>query len=259
LWHSEARRWLKRLGLVALATVVVQGLLGGITVLYFLPTAVSTAHAALAQVFFCLTVAIALFTSRAWIGAEHPPDDGRLRWLATAATAIIYVQILVGAAMRHTGAGLAIPDFPLMFGGIVPDRWSAPIAVHFAHRAGALLVIGAVSATALYVRARHSGHRKLRGPATVILGLVAVQIALGASTVLTERNVWVNSSHVVVGALTLATSLVITLRSWRVKFGLSGVGRDWTAAVARGADAADAARSAAGAERGRVDRTRARA
>jgi heme a synthase len=231
LWKSETRGWLRRLGLVALGAVIVQGALGGVTVLYFLPAAVSTAHAALAEIFFCLTIAIALFTSQSWIDAKNPPDDDRLRRLATTATIVIYVQILVGAAMRHTGAGLAIPDFPLMFGGIVPDRWSPGIAVHFAHRAGALIVAAAAAATALYIRANHRAHRELTGPAMLLPGLVAVQFALGASTVLTERNVWINSSHVVVGALTLATSVVIALRSWRVKFTARAVVRSAAAAA----------------------------
>jgi cytochrome c oxidase assembly protein subunit 15 len=218
LWWVEPRRWLRRLGIVALAAVIVQGALGGLTVLFFLPAPVSTAHAALAEIFFCLTVSIALFTSPTWSSAADPLDDARLRRLATATTALIFGQILIGAAMRHTDAGLAIPDFPLMFGGILPDRWNWPIAVHFAHRVGAVVVAMAVAAAAFRIFSAHGANRGLRRPAALILGLVTAQITLGALTVLSRRNVWINSSHVVVGALTLATALVITLRSWRVKF-----------------------------------------
>src|SRR5947208_13025095 len=71
LWLKDPRPWMKRLGLVALGAVIAQGLLGGLTVLFFLPAAVSTAHAGLAEIFFCLTVAIALFTSPDWI-AGYP-------------------------------------------------------------------------------------------------------------------------------------------------------------------------------------------
>ena len=121
IWKAEPRRWMRVLGFTALAAVCVQGILGGITVLYFLPTPVSTAHAGLAQIFFCLTIAIALFTSRGWTGPRHEPvDDRMLRLVATTTTAFIYLQILVGATMRHSEAGLAIPDFPLVFGGLVP-------------------------------------------------------------------------------------------------------------------------------------------
>jgi cytochrome c oxidase assembly protein subunit 15 len=121
--------------------------------------------------------------------------------------------------MRHTDAGLAIPDFPLMFGGLVPDHWDEKIAIHFAHRAGAILVTLAVLATAGHVWHHHRRRRELARPAVLLTVLVAVQIALGAFTVLTARDVWINSLHVVCGALVLGTSLVLTLRTWRAKFG----------------------------------------
>jgi heme a synthase len=247
LWLAEPRRWLRWLGVAALGAVVAQGVLGGLTVIFFLPAAISTAHAGLAEVFFCMTVAIALFTSPRWIAgygtAKAAPyaaapygagpynaapeiDDVLLRRLATATTAAIFLQILIGATMRHTGAGLAIPDFPWMFGHVVPDHWSAPIAIHFAHRVGALVVTVGVIAFSSYVWSRHRDRLELTRPATFILALVATQVTLGALTVLTRRDVWINSLHVVCGALVLTTSLVLTLRSWRVRFGgaLAGSG-----------------------------------
>jgi cytochrome c oxidase assembly protein subunit 15 len=187
-------------------------------VLYFLPAPVSTAHAGLAEIFFCMTVAIALFTSRGWIEPTAAVDDRTLRAIATATTLLIYLQIIVGAAMRHTGAGLAIPDFPLMFGGLVPDHWNAAIAIHFAHRVGALLVCTAIIATTAHVWYHHHGRHGLTRPATLLVGLVLAQITLGALTVLSRRDVAINSAHVVCGALVLTTSLVLTLRSWRVRF-----------------------------------------
>jgi cytochrome c oxidase assembly protein subunit 15 len=218
LWRIDPRVWMKRLGVAALAAVILQGILGGITVLYFLPTPVSTAHAGLAEIFFCMTVAIALFTSPRWMAEISPVDDERLRTLATGTTVLVYVQILVGAAMRHSEAGLAIPDFPWMFGGLVPDRWNAGIAVHFMHRIGALIVTTAVLATAGRVWSTHRRHRAFAGPAALLIGLVIVQITLGAFTVLSGLNVAINSAHVVCGALVLATSLVLTLRTWRARF-----------------------------------------
>ena len=219
LWLAEPRRWLRWFGVAALGAVVAQGILGGITVLYFLPAAVSTAHAGLAEVFFCMTVAIALFTSPGWMAADAGAvDDARLRRIATATTALVYSQIIVGAAMRHTGAGLAIPDFPLMFGRVVPDHWSPAIAVHFAHRTGALVVTCAILMAFAYLRANHRSRRELMRPATLLVALVAVQVTLGAFTVLSQRNPWINSFHVVGGALVLTTSLVLTLRTWRVRF-----------------------------------------
>ncbi|MGE0703234.1 MAG: heme A synthase [Vicinamibacterales bacterium] len=218
LWRSETRQWLRKLGVAALGAVILQGLLGGITVLYFLPTPVSTAHAALAEIFFCLTVSIALFTSPGWKTPQTAVDDPALRRLATVTTVLVYTQIIVGAAMRHSGAGLAIPDFPLMFGGLLPDHWNAAIGVHFAHRVGALVVTLAVVATAAHIWRHHAGRREFSRPATLLLLLLAVQVTLGALTVLTRRAVWINSAHVVFGALVLTTSLVLALRTWRGSF-----------------------------------------
>src|SRR3989454_7948350 len=171
LWMKESRSWLRWFGVAALGAVIAQGLLGGLTVLFFLPPAVSTAHAALAEIFFCMTVAIAVFTSTGWQAASAL-NDGTLRRLATTTTVLIYIQILIGATMRHTGAGLAIPDFPLMFGHIVPDHWSAGIAVHFAHRVGAAIVSLFVLATSAHVWYHHRRRPELTRPAALIVVLV---------------------------------------------------------------------------------------
>jgi cytochrome c oxidase assembly protein subunit 15 len=217
LWLKEPRRWMRWLGVAALATIVAQGVLGGLTVLFFLPAAVSTAHAGLAEIFFCLTIAIALFTSPRWIAGDSV-DTPILRRVATAITFLIYAQILVGATMRHTNAGLAIPDFPLMFGHMVPDHWDPKIAIHFAHRVGAAIVTLAIIATAGHVWYQHSRRQELTRPTMLLLVLVALQVTLGGLTVLSQRDIWINSLHVVCGALVLTTSLVLTLRTWRVKF-----------------------------------------
>src|SRR5437773_3464890 len=208
LWLFEPRRWLRRLGLAALGAVVAQGILGGLTVLFFLPATISTAHAALAEIFLCLTVAIALFTSPGWaagyggVGAGSDPNKiAILRRIATTTTVLIYVQILIGAAMRHTGAGLAIPDFPLMFGRLVPPQWDPKIAVHFAHRAGALVVACAVAVTSSHVLFHYRDRRELARPAARMIALVVMQVALGGLTVLSRRDVAINSAHVVCGAL----------------------------------------------------------
>ena len=240
LWTAEPRRWLRWFGIATLGSVVAQGLLGGLTVLFFLPAAISTAHAGLAEIFFCMTVAIAIFTSPGWIagydaaGADLPVgprgshrDGGHtgppLRTLATFATVLIYAQILVGATMRHTGAGLAIPDFPWMFGHVIPDHWSGAIAIHFTHRVGALLVTLTILALFSHVRSHYRERRELMRPALLIAGLVAAQVTLGALTVLSRRDPWTNSVHVLCGALVLTTSLVITLRAWRSRIADCGL------------------------------------
>jgi cytochrome c oxidase assembly protein subunit 15 len=216
-WRVDPRRWVRRLAAAALGAVILQGLLGGLTVLLLLPAPVSIGHAGLAQIFFCLTVSLALFTSPGWAVPAGAADDDRLRRLAAGTTALVYLQILIGATMRHTGAGLAIPDVPLAFGRLLPPEWSAPIAIHFAHRIGALLVVAAVFTTA--GRAwRHAERPELRRPALLLVLLVSVQAALGLTVVFTRLQPIVNTAHVVNGALVLATSLVLTLRSFRPLF-----------------------------------------
>jgi len=219
LWRAEPRRWVRRLGYLALAAVVTQGILGGITVLWFLPDPISIAHAGLAQIVFCLTVTIALVTSPGWTRGA-PVADRLLQRLTAVTTGAIYAQILVGATMRHTEAGLAIPDFPLAFGRIVPPVWTTAIAIHYAHRVGALLVAAFVLAAAGHVLYHHWPRAELRRPSLLLLLLLAVQIALGALTVLSGRQYMINSLHVVTGAFVLAGSLVLTLRAYRPRFGI---------------------------------------
>ena len=227
LWRSEPRRWVRRLGYLALAAVVAQGILGGITVLFFLPEPISISHAALAQLVFCLTVSIAVFLSRGWMdgyrapaarAAAPPAPDPVLQRIAALTTAVIYVQILVGATMRHTEAGLAIPDFPLAFGHLLPTHLDARIAVHFAHRVGALVVTILILATTGHVFAHHRGRRELRRPALLLVLLLCTQVTLGAYVIWTAKQFVINSAHVANGALVLATSLVLTLRAYRSRF-----------------------------------------
>ncbi len=233
LWWKEPRPWVRRLGMLALVAVVLQGILGGITVLYFLPAPISIGHAGLAQVFFCLTVSLALFTSAGWQqgypadgSTRQAVDDRLLRRLAIVTTAGVYLQILVGATMRHTGAGLAIPDFPLVFGGLLPPVWDTGIAIHFAHRAGAGLVGIGILATMGHVWYHHRQRAELVRPAVLLGTLVILQIVLGGLIVWTGKAVAVNSAHVAVGALVLATSLVLTLRAHRCLFGDTVVAAD---------------------------------
>ena len=223
LWRVEPRAWVRRLGFIALAAVVTQGILGGITVLWFLPDPVSISHAGLAQIVFCLTVALALFTSRGWErayvrGGRAVPDDRILQKVAVATTALIYAQIIVGATMRHTDAGLAIPDFPWAFGQLVPPQWNSKIAIHFAHRVGALLVSVMILATTMHVFAHERSRGELVRPAALLLALLAVQVTLGAFVIWSGKQFVINSLHVMTGASVLATSFVLTLRAHRARF-----------------------------------------
>src|SRR5688572_25978876 len=121
---KEERTWVRRLSVGAFIAVLTQGLLGGLTVRYLLPTWISMTHACLAQTFFCLTIGLAMFTSRGWkrglpvLKERH--ENLRLPVLCAITTGAVYVQLILGALMRHTQSGLAIPDFPLALGGIIP-------------------------------------------------------------------------------------------------------------------------------------------
>lgn len=222
---KDSRRWVQRLGFLALLMVILQGILGGITVIYFLPTPISVGHAGLAQIFFCLVVSLALFTSAGWLRGYAPDglihkgvDDCLLRQLAICTTATIYLQILVGAAMRHTEAGLAIPDFPLIFGGFLPPMWDLGITIHFTHRVGAGIVTLMIFALIGHVWYHHRKCQELIRPAVLLGVLVILQVILGGLIIWTQRAVPVNSAHVAVGALVFSTSLVLTLRVHRGLF-----------------------------------------
>lgn len=216
LARRETRRWVRNLGYLAVATVVAQGVLGGITVLYLLPTPVSVAHACLAQTFFCLTVAIAVVTSRRFREAAPPSLAAAFRQApvarVTAAAALaVFLQLVVGAVMRHTKAGLAIPDFPLALGQLVPPLTSFPVAIAFAHRVWALVVAGLVAASA--GAAFRTGRPGLKRTSLFLCALVVAQIALGAATVLTRKDVLLTTAHVATGALLLGSALAMGLSS----------------------------------------------
>ena len=218
LARAEPRRWVRRLGIWAAVAVVAQGALGGLTVLLKLPVAVSVAHAGVAEVFFCLTVTIALVTSRGWLEAADPLPDGAAPSLATLSAftvGLTYVQVLIGALVRHSGAGLAIPDFPLSFGRLVPPLDSPLVLYAYAHRVGALAVTAGALWTAARILRRHAGVPGLRRPALILVVLVGWQIFLGATIIWTRKAVVPTTTHVVSGASVLATSLIIALRARR--------------------------------------------
>jgi heme a synthase len=216
LARREPRRGVRLLGGLALGAVVAQGVLGGLTVIFLLPTAISVAHACLAQTFFCLVVTIAVVTSPRWrerapvslraaFGAS--PVSRMAGWMAT----LVYLQLLIGAVMRHLKAGLAIRDFPLAQGALVPPLETFPVAIHFLHRVNAVAI--AVVAGVLVARAVRSRRTGLEKGAFGLAGLVAAQFALGAATVLSGKDVLLTTAHVATGALVLGTTLTFGICS----------------------------------------------
>jgi heme a synthase len=202
LWLKEERRWLRWLGIVAVMAVVAQAVLGGITVLFYLPAAVSTGHATLGQIFFCVTSSIALFTGRDWRWAEDKIEDTStpsLCLLTTVTTVAIFAQLILGAAFRHSAFG------------ITP------------HIVGACLVTLLVLWIAARILMRFASHRGLLRPALLLVGLLVVQIFLGIGSYLMKlaaRNapqplppvVHITTTHVAVGALVLLSSLFLTFQ-----------------------------------------------
>ncbi len=234
LWRVEKRGWVRILGGVALVAVIVQGVLGGLTVLLLLPTPISVLHAALAQSFFTLTVVIALVTSRTWRAFEPMKHalSGRTKVLSTLAVAAIFMQLILGAWMRHSDAGLAIIDFPLSYGHLLPpmnsqeldavnalrlDRGLPTVSegqvwIHFAHRCGAVVATIMVLLLVQHILGTYTNDRRLREPAIILGVLIVMQLLFGALTVWTGKGVEVATIHTAMGALLLATSTFVTVR-----------------------------------------------
>jgi cytochrome c oxidase assembly protein subunit 15 len=218
LQRREPKRFVRKLGWLSLLAVIVQGALGGITVLLFLPKSISVSHAALAEIFFCLNVSIAFFTSR-WYERLSSMEKGaapvKMAWTVTA---IVFLQIFAGAVMRHLGAGLAIPDFPLSFGRIVPAFVSTEIVAAYVHRVGGFVVAAAVIALAVRLL-RYEKTHPLRGLASLLLAVVAAQVLLGGYVIWSGKQPHITSLHVMTGAATLALSVILTLSArtlaWR--------------------------------------------
>ena len=211
----EPRRWVKRLGWIALGLVIVQGLLGGLTVKLLLPLSVSAAHATLAQLFFLTTVSIAVFTSRSWTNAEPKIFDANNgvspRTLCVASLTLILVQLVLGATLRHS----ATWDQLLPTGLIV------------AHITGAIVVTLALGITAMAIVLRHRDDKFLTRPAIIALGLLFVQLMLGIAAYVTRARspfgpqplnpmIAVTVAHVACGALVFAATILLTLRVFRV-------------------------------------------
>lgn len=206
-WRAERRSWMRKLGFIALGTVIAQGILGGITVLYYLPAPISSAHATLAQTFFCILVSMTLVTSRTWMQTTPQSVEDRrsprLRTLAVLSVASVYVQLILGAAFRHSGMKL-LP-----------------------HLISAVVVTTLLLWTTTRALMNYSAVPQIRRPALAVLSLLLLQLSLGFGSYLT-RVVWskdapqpmismvvVTVAHVAIGAVLLASTLVLALQTYR--------------------------------------------
>jgi cytochrome c oxidase assembly protein subunit 15 len=206
-WLVEQRRWMRWLAVGAFCTVIAQAILGGLTVLLFQPPAVSTAHATVAQTFFCIAVAIAVFTGRKWIEEQPQVEfDSRrpsLITLTLLSIFLLYVQLVLGGMFRHHGMS-----------------W-------WPHVLNAAIVSFVLAWTAIRAISLYSHIEAVRRPAIIMISLLITQLCLGFTAFLT-RVAWGRNTvqpelpmvastvaHVAVGALLLATTVVLAVQVWR--------------------------------------------
>ena len=228
LWRCEERRWLRRLGWIAVALLIGQAVVGGLRVLLNpidLP-AVGTnvgqlfamLHACLAQTLVCVLVAIAAAVSRPWIEAAPPSQSfgPGLRQFGRLCCGLLLAQLAIAAVMRHRYAGLAIPTFPLTPDGrLVPAHWDFAIAICFAHRVMTLVLAVALGSLAAAVWRHPAAGFGWKGLAWLVAVLLAAQIVLGVCIIWSARDAFFTTAHVVVGALTLSATFVLTLAMHR--------------------------------------------
>jgi heme a synthase len=200
-FRVEKRRWMRWLGVAALIAVIVQGVLGGLTVLMLLPWWISSAHACLAQLFFSATVAIALFTSDWWLrGPSRIDEDPKypLRGLSQATALSVLGQLALGAAARHKAIGSIY------------------------HICGSPVVAGMVLWISLRILLHYASNRELRLAAVTLLGVTFCQVFLGIAAFMSRiayadavqpMPVMVTFTvlHVAVGALTMASSVALAI------------------------------------------------
>jgi cytochrome c oxidase assembly protein subunit 15 len=230
-------KWLRRLGVVAFFAVAAQGVLGGLRVT-LLKDQLGIFHATLAQLFFVLMSAIALFHTAFWRNLPaHGESDARgLRHFFLAATLLILGQLALGATMRHQHAGLAIPDFPAAYGKIWPDTDPASvlkynqlrmevqdyppitalqIVLQMVHRLMAGIILVMVGACAWLARRQMGVQHRLSRLSTGWFCLIVAQIFLGAATIWTGKKADIATAHVACGALSLVMGGLISILAFR--------------------------------------------
>jgi cytochrome c oxidase assembly protein subunit 15 len=238
LWVKDERVWIRWLGVSAVLAVVLQAVLGGLRVI-LLNDQIGIFHAALAQIFLTMTCALALFTSRWWhsLPVGSIADHAGLRGLLGLTTLLVFLQLLMGATMRHQHAGLAIPDFPLAYHKLWPPMDPASVAsynqarpelvslnpitafqigLQMAHRIAAGLIFGMVAFCAWKTRRSLGARHPLARLSLVWLVLILAQVFLGAFTIWSDKAADIATAHVAVGALALVTGAMLTTIAFRV-------------------------------------------
>ena len=234
IYHTDDQLWLKKTGFFALGLVISQGLFGGLTVLFLQPTPISVIHAVFAQTFFMVTILIAygLSDERAHRIHYDKVDHAGLKIPAYWVTGLVYVQLIIGALMRHTQSGLAIPDFPLAGGYLLPPFNEtmlntvhamqfdldlpfvsmSQVVVHFLHRLGGVSVAIAIGWLSWKIYQMKDSDNRIYRQTVLLDMLLLLQITLGAFTIWSLKEPLITSIHVVNGATILGLSMLMVLR-----------------------------------------------
>lgn len=245
---GQKRRAIKALAIAILAAVIVQGVLGGVRVLRD-DRALAMIHGCFAQAFFCLTVLMGIVTSRWWTAPQSTVVSSGLYRLAVLSVCIVYIQLILGALVRHYEAALAIPDFPLVFGRLIPpfssgalpylQQWReahgfadahpytlTAIWLQYIHRLGALAATISIIALFFSILRNYIQDISLSRPAVILINLLVAQVIFGAMILLLayptasgerEDPATVATTHVAIGALVLATTFAIAVRTWKMR------------------------------------------
>jgi cytochrome c oxidase assembly protein subunit 15 len=228
-WRREERAWLRMLARVLVLVVVLQGVLGGARVRFdalntqaehnLVAQSFAVAHACGAMIVLGILVALMLASSRHWIerqgGLSEAVPTSIKRW-GLVATLAVFLQILIGAIMRHADAGLAIAQFPMARpGSLLPAYWNFDVSIHFAHRVGAVIVTALLLVLLTKLWQNNNTRNAFFFGILAVLGLLCVQIYLGALTIWTVRNPYVATIHHLVGAFLLASTWGLTFVAHR--------------------------------------------
>jgi cytochrome c oxidase assembly protein subunit 15 len=239
LWRAESRKWVRMLGVIALGAVIVQGVLGGLRVT-MLKDEIGIFHACLAQAFLGLLVFIGVVCSRRWLNATPRRRlQSSLLWLPVVTTIVIYLQLGLGATMRHQHRDLSILDFPAAYGRVIPDVSEASLAsinqwrearalsevnaghiwLQMAHRFVALIISAGVIAywVAMMRQRVEDSSGMLRALSSLWLFFLACQVTLGAWTIWSNKAADVATAHVAVGATMLALGITISAFAARLR------------------------------------------
>ncbi len=235
LLRSNVPVWIKRLGIASFVLVAAQGLLGGLTVIHFLPVSLSSLHGVFGQSFFvvCLMISYGLSVERGLRLNASEEYDGKFIRFVLILTGMVFIQLIIGNILRHTNSGLAIPDFPTTGGTFIPTMNQAmlerinvwrfehnldpvkmgQVHIHLTHRIWGVLILLKLIFINQVAYKRYLNNMLVMKTLFWLNMAVVLQIGLGIGTVLMEKEPVTTTLHVTVGAIVLALSFLLFLRA----------------------------------------------